>query len=88
MKKLEEYETPETDKIAHAGLPDLAYISEMTYKARKLERKLAMCRDALLEIAHCDDLVIRGENDHPEIIRRLRFAVNLSEETLETTEPK
>jgi hypothetical protein len=57
-------------------------------RERDLERRLAMCRDALREIAHCDDLVIRGENDHPEIIRRLRFAVNLSEETIEATEPK
>jgi len=31
--------TPETDKIAHAGLPERAYISEMTHKARKLERE-------------------------------------------------
>lgn len=32
-------DTPETDKIAHAGLPERAYISEMTHKARKLERE-------------------------------------------------
>ena len=38
-------DTPETDKIAHAGLPEMAYISEMTHKARKLERE----RDEAIE---------------------------------------
>lgn len=98
MKKLNEYQTPETDAITGrcavtvrdgVNSQKLTVIAA-TYaeKCLDLERRLAMCRDALLEIAHCDDLVIRGENDHPEIIRRLRFAVNLSEETIESTEPK
>ena len=84
MKKLNEYETPETVKACNT----VKNLSDFIAFAEDLERRLAMCRDALREIAHCDDLVIRGENDHPEIIRRLRFAVNLSEETIEATEPK
>ena len=84
MKKLNEYETPETVKACNT----VKNLSDFIAFAEDLERRLAMCWDALREIAHCDDLVIRGENDHPEIIRRLRFAVNLSEETIEATEPK
>lgn len=37
---------------------------------------------ALNSIAHCDDLVIRGEDDGPELARRLRFAVNTAEAAL------
>ena len=49
MKQLHEYETPITDK-ATCGITDIfgAY-SELTNPktSRELERKLAMCRDAL-----------------------------------------
>ena len=37
---------------------------------------------ALTAIARCDDLVMRGEDDGPELARRLRFAVSTAENGL------
>jgi len=36
-------------------------------------------REALELIAHCDDSIITGEDDGPELARRLRYAVNTAE---------
>jgi len=49
MKNLNEYETPETD----AKYTDDYYLNGYVDEdfARSLERRLAMCRDALREIA-------------------------------------
>ena len=52
MKKLNEYETPITDISTIWGRTCLdSHIYIPVNRARDLERKLAMCRDAL---AHCN----------------------------------
>jgi hypothetical protein len=47
-----------------------------------LDRRNKRLAAALNAIAHCDDLAIRGEDDGPELARRLRFAVNTAEAAL------
>jgi len=42
-------DTPETDAIAHAGLGESAYISQMTDKARSLERERDEARNRLAD---------------------------------------
>lgn len=55
--------------------------SEMAQVLRHLRRQTL----ALYAIAHCDDLVLQGEDDGPELARRLRFAVNTAEAALSAT---
>ena len=53
MKKLEEYETPETEKtmaiLESLGFKEKGWYAtgKLAEHSRDLERKLAMCRDAL-----------------------------------------
>jgi len=77
MKKLNEYETPETD----AKYTDDYYLNGYVDEdhARDLERRLAMCRDALRGLLDCISET-RGK-DATE-------AVYNAQETLKETEPK
>ena len=53
MKKLNEYETPETDKATCMVTDIMGAYAELTNPktSRELERKLAMCRDTLRLVA-------------------------------------
>jgi hypothetical protein len=44
--------------------------------------RIKALQGALQSIAHCDDLVITGEDDGPELAKRLRFAVNTAEQAV------
>lgn len=82
MKKLNEYETPETD----AKYTDDYYLNGYVDEdhARDLERRLAMCRDALKELM---PFVI--ETYYPECATsEFKSAVENAQETLKATEPK
>ncbi len=88
MKKLEEYETPETEK-AMAILESLGFKEKGWYAtgklaehSRDLERKLAMCREALREIANTQATRANIGWMIPADIR------DDAEETFKATEPK
>jgi phage tail tape-measure protein len=68
-----------TASLSAAGISSSATILQMAADIVAMSGRQAV---ALNAIAHCDDLVIRGEDDGPELARRLRFAVNTAEAAL------
>lgn len=90
-------DTPRTDAelIPNADLSDWGCGNSTMVRAefaRELEREVTAANDlekklrrALWAVAHCDDLRIMGEDDGPEIYRRLRYAVSGAEKALEGT---
>ena len=89
MKKLEEYATPETDKlhdefIADDTMPHLFAYQRAVEKSEDLERKLAMCRDALREL-----MPFVLETYYPECATPVfKSAVENAQKALKATEPK
>ena len=89
MKKLEEYETPETEKtmaiLESLGFKEKGWYAtgKLAEHSRDLERKLAMCRDVLKQYddAFCDGPENCGYLRFEEIYEQARI-------TLESTEPK
>jgi len=77
MKNLNEYETPETDAIWKNN-------GNILEHARDLERRLAMCRDALKEL-----MPFVLETYYPECATsEFKSAVENAKETLKETEQK
>ena len=68
-----------TASLSAAGISSGATVLRMAADIVAMSGRQAA---ALHAIAHCDDLVIRGEDDGPELARRLRFAVNTAEAAL------
>jgi len=68
-----------TASLSAAGISSGATVLRMAADIVAMSGRQAV---ALNAIAHCDDLVIRGEDDGPELARRLRFAVNTAEAAL------
>lgn len=84
MKNLEEYETPETDAELERSLRACHSYSCGPDFARDLERKLAMCRDALRELM---PFVI--ETYYPECATpEFKSAVENAQKAIKATEPK
>lgn len=84
MKKLEEYKTPVTVKMieVYRHKPTFEAWNAICEHARDLERKLAMCRDALREIANTQATRSNIGWMIPADIR------DDAQETLKATEPK
>ena len=95
MKKLNEYETPETDALAN----DRAWLTtghEFTDAdarafldhACDLERRLAMCRDALMETSVFWQAVLMHFGPVHAAKQAEKEALAIRDETLKETEPK
>ena len=82
MKQLHEYETPLTNEAAQSY--DFAQVCVSANFARDLERKLALCRDALEEISAIAENTARNEED--QITQNAIIEAAL--EAIEATEPK
>jgi hypothetical protein len=65
MKNLNEYETPITDAM-RSGIPHPKAVQIMLASHGDLERSLALCRDALAEIAA---FVVMDSHDAGAVIR-------------------
>lgn len=96
MKKLHEYETPISNEASFARWTNHAGIQCKTETdsvpvvvSRDLERKLAMCQDALREVYNDgkgSEVFPKHPHDHEQSDWVLRFKT--VEETLKATEPK
>lgn len=85
MKKLEEYETPLTDAEVKRRWELLKTTSIGNDFARDLERKLAMCRDAL---RNCRNALANRHAEQSYYSSDVEEALHISTKTLESTEPK
>ena len=83
MKKLNEYETPETDKAC--GFYDLDTAVDANF-ARDLERRLLMCRDALMETSHFWQAVIMHFGPVHAAKQAEKEALAIRDETLKATQ--
>lgn len=89
MKKLNEYKTPETDSASILGIDTWAD-SEYVHidHVSDLERRLAMCRDALMETSHFWQAVIMHFGPVHAAKKAEKEALAIRDETLKETEPK
>ena len=81
MKNLNEYGTPETDEVWRNKCNILDH-------ARDLERRLLMCRDALMETSHFWQAVIMHFGPVHAAKKAEKEALAIRDETLKETEPK
>ena len=87
-------DTPRTDachngrrELYLGGTVDYAFAQQLECELNEANADRLRLREALDKVAHCDDLVYCGEDDGPELFRRLRFAVNTAEDALTAPPP-
>jgi len=81
MKNLNEYETPETVKACKT----VKNLSDFIAFAEDLERRLAMCRDAL---RNCRNALAKRHSEQSYYSSDVTEALEISTQTLKATEPK